>query len=59
MKNGKVKVNAGLKNAAVGKSSDIRGTAYVTEAAVPFRGNGVSSTSVVGGDLRSKGAGNK
>ena len=55
MKNGKVKNAAMLKSAAVGKNSDIRGSAYVTEAAAPFRGNGVSSTAVMGGDLRSKG----
>lgn len=34
---------------------DLRGTAYVTEAAKPFKGNGVSSTMAVGGDLRAKG----
>ena len=47
--------NAKTKNhAAAVKCCDIRGTAYVTEAAAPFRGNGVSSTAVVGGDLRAK-----
>lgn len=57
MKNGKY--NSAFKNKAVGHCGDIRGTAYVTEAASPFRGNGVSSTAVVGGDLRAKGAGSK
>ena len=55
MKNGKVRNNTASKRTVGGKGCDIRGTAYVTEAAVPFRGNGVSSTSVVGGDLRTKG----
>ena len=54
MKNGKVKNGTAFKGMAVGKNCDIRGTAYVTEAAAPFKGNGVSSTAVMGGDLRSK-----
>jgi len=37
-------------------AGDMRGTAYVSEAAKPFKGNGVSSSSVVGGDLRARGA---
>ena len=32
----------------------LRGTAYVTEAVKPFKGNGVSSTMVSGGDLRAR-----
>ena len=55
MKSGKVKNSGTVKVASVRKNCDIRGTAYVTETAVPFRGNGVSSTSVMGGDLRAKG----
>ena len=54
MKNVKVKNGTACKGMAVGKNCDIRGTAYVTEAAAPLRGNGVSSTAVMGGDLRSK-----
>ena len=50
-----------MKNINCGKSvsrntaGDLRGTAYVTEAAKPFKGNGVSSNAVFGGDLRAKG----
>ena len=40
---------------SVNGAGDVRGTAYVTEAAMPFKGNGVSSTAVVGGDLRARG----
>ena len=40
-------------------AGDIRGTAYVTEAAKPFKGNGVRSTAVFGGDLRARGGGKK
>ena len=47
---GKVK-----RSCAVNGAGDVRGTAYVTEAAKPFKGNGVSSTAVVGGDLRARG----
>lgn len=39
----------------LGYAGDVRGTAYVTEAAKPFKGNGVSSTAVFGGDLRTRG----
>ena len=35
-------------------AGDLRGTAYVTEVAKPFKGNGVSSTAVFGGDLRAR-----
>ena len=42
------------KRACIGGKSDLRGTAYVTEAAKPFKGNGVSSTMVSGGDLRAR-----
>lgn len=47
-----------MKKASKNKSvcaGDYRGTAYVTEAAKPFKGNGVSSTAVFGGDLRARG----
>lgn len=50
-----MKKNATHKNTVSGYNGDVRGTAYVTEAAKPFKGNGVSSTAVVGGDLRAKG----
>ena len=39
---------------AVDSGCDLRGTAYVNSAAKPFRTNGVSATTVVGGDLRSR-----
>lgn len=42
-------------SAFCGGRGDLRGTAYVTEAAKPFKGNGVTSNTVVGGDLRVKG----
>lgn len=35
-------------------AADLRGTAYVNEAPKPFKSNGVSSTMVVGGDLRAR-----
>ena len=43
-----------VKSVSRGGAGDLRGTAYVTEAAKPFRGNGVSSTMVAGGDLRAR-----
>ena len=52
MKNG----NAKNKSVKAANSCDLRGTAYISEAASPFKGNGVCSTSIVGGDLRVKAA---
>lgn len=49
MKEAKVKMVGGKA-----ESGDLRGTAYVTEAAKPFRTNGVSATAVHGGDLRAR-----
>ncbi len=46
----------GSKSISRGGAGDLRGTAYVTEAAKPFKGNGVSSTAVFGGDLRARNA---
>ena len=45
------KVNCN-KPVSRGGAGDLRGTAYVTEAAKPFKCNGVYSTAVFGGDLR-------
>ena len=47
------------KNKKQGKSSDIRGTAYVTTEKSKFPTNGVKSTKVTGGDLRVKKGGAK
>ena len=52
MRNG----NAKNKSVKAANSCDLRGTAYISEAASPFKGNGVCSTSIVGGDLRTRGA---
>ncbi len=40
-------------------SDSVRGAAYVSASPRSVRGNGVHSTKVVGGDLRSKGAGKR
>ena len=37
------------------RSSDVRGTAYVTGEKKPFPSNGVKSTKITGKDLRVKG----
>ena len=50
-----MKKYSATNGANIGHRGDLRGTAYVTEAAKPFKGNGVSSTAVVGGDLRVRG----
>ena len=42
------------KNKNTAKSSDVRGTAYVTGEKSRFPTNGVKSTKVTGGDLRVK-----
>ena len=47
------KVNC-TKPVSHGVAGDMRGTAYVNEAAKPFKSNGVSSTAVFGGDLRTR-----
>ena len=42
------------KTVVTDNNCDLRGTAYVNSAAKPFKTNGVSSTAVSGGDLRSR-----
>ena len=51
--------NSVKKNQTVDNGADLRGTAYVTPAAKPFRTNGVGATTLTGGDLRVRNNGGK